>query len=61
MTKIDQKHGRRRGRERDASPMNSILAAATTAHELEAGHKMMLEAEKKRALAKKLANRTRGK
>lgn len=59
MNKIDQKPGRRRGRENDAGRMNSILAAASTAHDLDAGHKIILEAEQKRALAKKLASRTR--
>lgn len=60
MNKTDQKPGRRRGREKEAGRMNSILAAASTAHDLDAGHKIILEAERKQALAKKLASRTRG-
>ena len=61
MTKINANAARRRKSEVDVGRMNSIVAAASTAHDLDAGHKVVLEAERKRVIARKLASRTRGK
>jgi hypothetical protein len=59
MAKIDRRAKRPRVKSVPPAPMNSILAAASTAHDLDLGHKTVLEAERNRALAKKLAGRTR--
>ncbi len=61
MTKTNSNANRRRASETNAGRVNSIIAAASTAHDLDAGHKDVLEAERKRVLARKLASRTRGK
>lgn len=60
MAKINPKANRLRLSGGGSVQMNSIVAAASTAHDLDVGHKTVLEAARKRALAKKLASQTRG-
>lgn len=60
MTKVSSNANRRRGKDLDARHMNSIVAAASTARDLDEGHKVVQKAERELAIAKKLAGRIRG-